>query len=178
MARKALSKKLRFEIFKRDGFVCQYCGAHPPSAVLHVDHIDPVKLGGTNHPDNLITACQACNQGKAATPLDAVPQSLADRAADVAEKEAQVAGYARVMETRRERIEGDTWDVAEMLSPGAREGYSRKRFASIKMFVERLGYHGALDAAEITSAKFFSGQQAFKYFCGVCWSKIREQNDG
>ena len=27
---RSLSKKARFEIFKRDGFVCQYCGAHPP----------------------------------------------------------------------------------------------------------------------------------------------------
>lgn len=27
MTRKAMSKKLRFEVFKRDGFCCQYCGA-------------------------------------------------------------------------------------------------------------------------------------------------------
>lgn len=28
--RKGIGKKLRFTIFKRDGFVCQYCGAKPP----------------------------------------------------------------------------------------------------------------------------------------------------
>lgn len=28
MARKSISKKLRFDVFKRDGFKCQYCGAH------------------------------------------------------------------------------------------------------------------------------------------------------
>ena len=31
--RKPISKKTRFEIFKRDGFSCRYCGAHPPEAV-------------------------------------------------------------------------------------------------------------------------------------------------
>lgn len=36
--RKSLSKKTRFEVFKRDSFECQYCGAHPPSTILHVDH--------------------------------------------------------------------------------------------------------------------------------------------
>ncbi len=37
MARKkaGISKRLRFEVFKRDGFVCQYCGNHPPAVVLH-----------------------------------------------------------------------------------------------------------------------------------------------
>ena len=37
--REQLSAKLRFEVFKRDSFVCQYCGSHPPQVVLHVDHI-------------------------------------------------------------------------------------------------------------------------------------------
>lgn len=37
--RRNVSKRTRFEIFKRDGFACQYCGAHPPSVLLHVDHI-------------------------------------------------------------------------------------------------------------------------------------------
>ncbi len=32
--RKPLSKKMRFDVFKRDGFQCQYCGAMPPNIVL------------------------------------------------------------------------------------------------------------------------------------------------
>jgi 5-methylcytosine-specific restriction endonuclease McrA len=30
VTRKALSKKLRFEVFKRDNFTCQYCGRAAP----------------------------------------------------------------------------------------------------------------------------------------------------
>lgn len=70
--RKATSKRLRFEVFKRDAFTCQYCGAQPPEIVLVCDHIDPVKLGGLTTIDNLVTSCEACNQGKAANPLGAI----------------------------------------------------------------------------------------------------------
>lgn len=69
MARKSTGKRLRFEVFKRDLFTCQYCGARPPDVVLVVDHIDPVSLGGETAIDNLITACEACNGGKADIPL-------------------------------------------------------------------------------------------------------------
>ncbi|MBA3645331.1 MAG: HNH endonuclease [Gemmatimonadaceae bacterium] len=37
-----------------------------------VDHIIPVKEGGTGDDDNLIAACQPCNQGKAAKRLESV----------------------------------------------------------------------------------------------------------
>jgi hypothetical protein len=65
-----LSKKLRFEIFKRDSFTCQYCGRRPPEIVLEVDHINPRANGGDDDILNLITACFACNRGKAATRLE------------------------------------------------------------------------------------------------------------
>ncbi|WP_312800423.1 HNH endonuclease [Pseudomonas sp.] len=62
--RKTLSKAVRFEVFKRDSFTCQYCGAKSPDVVLHVDHINPVSKGGDNEVINLITSCESCNLGK------------------------------------------------------------------------------------------------------------------
>jgi 5-methylcytosine-specific restriction endonuclease McrA len=56
--------QLRFEILKRDGFRCQYCGAAAPHALLEVDHVVPVSAGGTNDPVNLRTCCSRCNRGK------------------------------------------------------------------------------------------------------------------
>lgn len=64
MRRKPLSKKLRFEVFKRDSFKCQYCGESAPDVVLHIDHIQPVVSGGDNSITNLITSCLCCNLGK------------------------------------------------------------------------------------------------------------------
>jgi HNH endonuclease len=68
--RKAISKTLRFEVFKRDSFKCQYCGAEAPNVLLHIDHIKPVAEGGTNELTNLITSCMPCNLGKRDVPLD------------------------------------------------------------------------------------------------------------
>lgn len=76
--RKALGKSLRFEVFKRDAFTCQYCGQKPPDVVLQVDHINPVALGGDNDISNLVTSCEACNQGKKAKRLDITPRPDAD----------------------------------------------------------------------------------------------------
>lgn len=60
----AISKRLRFEVFKRDSFACQYCGAQAPAVLLHVDHIQPRSKDGTSDLTNLITACESCNLGK------------------------------------------------------------------------------------------------------------------
>lgn len=67
--RQPISKKMRFEVFKRDSFTCQYCGQKAPDVILHIDHIKPVKLGGTNKIINLITSCVNCNLGKKANEL-------------------------------------------------------------------------------------------------------------
>lgn len=59
-----VSKKARFEVFKRDSFKCQYCGRSAPEIVLELDHIKPVAKGGSNEIMNLVTSCFDCNRGK------------------------------------------------------------------------------------------------------------------
>src|SRR5574341_1207799 len=62
-----LTKK---EIFRRDKYVCQYCGERP--AVLTIDHIVPRHRGGAHSWENLVTACPACNRRKGGrTPVEA-----------------------------------------------------------------------------------------------------------
>lgn len=71
MKRSGLSKKIRFEVFKRDSFTCQYCGRSAPDIILNVDHIQPVSKGGDEEDiTNLITSCFDCNSGKGARELD------------------------------------------------------------------------------------------------------------
>lgn len=173
--RKSLTKGVRFEVFKRDRFTCLYCGAHPPQVKLHVDHVIAVANGGSNDIDNLATSCDSCNLGKSDKSLNQVPMSLVEKAADVAEREEQLSGYAKVMEAKRDRIEDEMWRVANVLEPGcSKKGYDKADLKSISKFIEKLGVYEVLDAAEIASAKFYPSAKQFKYFCGVCWSKIRE----
>jgi len=69
--RVGLSKKLRYEVFKKDNFKCVYCGAKPSDegVILEVDHVLPVFEGGTNDIENLVTSCKKCNRGKGKTKL-------------------------------------------------------------------------------------------------------------
>lgn len=62
--RKAIPKAVRFEVFKRDKFTCQYCGAKAPDVVLVLDHLHPHAKGGDDTVINLITSCEPCNNGK------------------------------------------------------------------------------------------------------------------
>lgn len=61
-----VSKRIRFLVFRRDGYRCTYCGRRAPEVELHVDHYRAVATGGTDDIDNLRTACADCNLGKAA----------------------------------------------------------------------------------------------------------------
>lgn len=51
----------RDNIFKRDGYTCQYCGV---TTNLTLDHVTPKARGGKTSWDNLITACKQCNSKK------------------------------------------------------------------------------------------------------------------
>jgi hypothetical protein len=174
--RKPVSKKLRFEVFKRDGFACQYCGAHPPDVLLEIDHIISVKDGGGNDEGNLFASCFDCNRGKGARPLSSAPKSLAEKGEEIREREVQLLGYREIMQLRADRIEADMWRVADALVKDAStNGMNRDWLRGIKTFNDRLPLHDVLEAVETAYAKKpFSNARRFKYFCGICWKKIRE----
>ena len=58
------------EIFRRDGYRCQYCGR--PSVHLTLDHVLPKRYGGQYEWENLVSACPPCNREKGGrTPQEA-----------------------------------------------------------------------------------------------------------
>lgn len=59
--KRGIPQKLRWDVFKRDGFKCLKCGTHID---LHCDHIYPESLGGKLHISNLQTLCAKCNKSK------------------------------------------------------------------------------------------------------------------
>lgn len=59
-----LNGTTRLRVYERDGGVCTYCGVAVAPDEFHVDHSVSRKNGGTNHPNNLRTACAPCNLSK------------------------------------------------------------------------------------------------------------------
>lgn len=101
----AVSTRTRFEVFKRDGFTCRYCGRTSPEVVLEIDHIMPVCEGGGDDPINLTTSCWECNRGKSGIPLTEVMtgEDPHDRAIMLLERKRQLAEYNAVLREEREQ---------------------------------------------------------------------------
>jgi hypothetical protein len=95
--RKPLSKKIRFEVFKRDSFCCQYCGESAPKVILHIDHVIPVCEGGSDEIMNLVTSCIDCNQGKSGRKIsdDSALVKMKRQADAIQERSAQISMMAQ-----------------------------------------------------------------------------------
>jgi hypothetical protein len=111
----AVSLKLRFEVFQRDNFTCQYCGKKTPEVILEIEHIIPVSKGGTDEPDNLTTSCFECNRGKGANLLDTIlkDKNVHHETVLLAEKEFQLAEYNHLKNKIRER---ENKEITELIN--------------------------------------------------------------
>jgi hypothetical protein len=174
--RKSLSRAARFKVFNRDGFTCQYCGQQPPRVVLEVDHIVPVSGGGSNHVENLTTACFDCNRGKAARGLEApAPMAAEEKLEMIRERELQIKELKRVMNKVQTRVSSEIKSINLI--------YENKFFAyhlsqafldgSVRMFLERLPFHEVEEAMRLACLRIVDPAKAPKYFCGICWNKIK-----
>lgn len=56
-----IKRKIKEQVFNRDGGICKKCGSKEN---LTIDHIKPISEGGTGHFDNLQTLCASCNRKK------------------------------------------------------------------------------------------------------------------
>jgi 5-methylcytosine-specific restriction endonuclease McrA len=59
----------RNNVFRRDNFICQYCGKESD---LSLDHLVPRSKGGKSNWRNLVTACKTCNSLKG----DETPEAI------------------------------------------------------------------------------------------------------
>lgn len=172
----AISKKIRFEVFKRDGFQCAYCGKTPPQVTLEVDHIDPKSKGGKDDINNLITACFDCNRGKRNIPLNKVPAKLAENLEVLQEQEDQIKAYRQFVKKIERRVKRDVDEVNEiyMLAYPGWQFSDRFKNTSLKLFLHQLPKDQIIWSLEAAISKFPNNKdRVINYFCGICWHKIR-----
>ncbi|CAB4165011.1 HNHc domain containing protein [uncultured Caudovirales phage] len=155
--RKAISQKVRFEVFKRDKFTCQYCGQKAPDVILHCDHIRPVAGGGKNDILNLITACLGCNQGKGAKVLSD-GSSVERQREQIATLEERRQQIAMMLEWRDSLAQQN---VALLDACAARWSQIIKNYglseigrAQMAGMIKKRGFSAVLDAIDAVGARF------------------------
>lgn len=170
-------KKLdRFEVFKRDGFTCQYCGGHPPDKTLEVDHIVPVCKGGTDDIHNLITSCFDCNRGKGKNELGVAPIPLSIHTNSIKERERQYQEYRKILTKIDQRVNDEINQVEAIFVHKTDSIFSDTFRISVKKFISALPLEEVKDAMRIALAKEMDPNNTARYFCGICWNKIRESD--
>lgn len=182
--RKAITKKIRFEVFKRDSFKCQYCGRSAPDVLLRVDHIHPVAKGGDNEIINLITACFDCNSGKSDVLID-------DKAAIVRQREQLEAlndrrsqlemllnwrDELRKIDERGIEAASDEW---RKVTPGYHLSESGRDH--VAKLIKKYGLPAVLDAMDAAHEKYIeiidgkatleSADLAYAKLGGICYMK-------
>lgn len=190
--RKSLTKKTRFEVFKRDKFTCQYCGKSTPSVILEIDHIIPVSKGGDDSDENLITSCFECNRGKSDGLLSSI---LKDKDIHVetimlAEKELQLSEYNFIKEKIKEREDREI-DIIKnrFIKQFDYPSYAEESFnkflsivrKSLKYFsyidiLEYVDY--AIERTETDTRGEYHNAAAAKYLMGILRNKIKNIEDG
>jgi hypothetical protein len=178
----AVSKRLRYEILRRDNHTCRYCGSSAPDVPLRVDHVTPVALGGSDKPENLATSCEPCNSGKSSATVDsAVVADVDATALRWADAMQQAAENLRQQETPKDEYR-DTF-LAEWNRWGTGEGESRKAMelpGDWKPSLERFRVAGlpAWVWADIVDTAMGYDKvlpaNKFKYCCGIAWNKVTE----
>lgn len=176
----AISKRLRFEVLRRDGFKCRYCGTTAAENELRVDHVTPVALGGTDDPANLVAACNPCNTGKSSSSPDAPivagaedtallwAQAMKQAAAKAADDHKTRTTYRATFETAWNSwtYEGDGGRKTFELPADWRQSIESFRVAGLPDFL--LGE--IVDAA--MTAQYV--KKRFNYFAGIAWKRITE----
>jgi hypothetical protein len=174
------SKRLRYEVLRRDGFRCRYCGATPAEAELHIDHVVPEALGGATEAANLATACEPCNSGKSSMPPDApiVDEVARDALRWARAMQVAAAGQRADREIRDLHRAGflEEWSL---YSTAAASWLPAEWPTSIDAFVR-----AGLDEGDMAEAigvamskKHIRPTGLFKYFCGVCWTMIKKRRE-
>lgn len=181
--RKAISKRLRYEVLKRDGHRCRYCGATAEDEKLTVDHVIPVALGGATDPTNLVTACSPCNNGKTSTNPDDALVADVDEAAQAMAECLRLANLERIqrrdeMRAFVRRFHEDIWGKWKLNATGKHLPLPGGWDASIERFLSLgLDLYDLDRATSIAMGSKATGEGVFAYMCGVCWNEIREMQD-
>lgn len=154
--RKTITKKLRFEIFKRDNFTCQYCGRMAPDVILEIEHINPVSKGGDNNILNLVTSCQDCNSGKSDRLLsdNQVIKQQQTQLKELNERREQLKLLVQ-WKKELENLENEQVEIVEnILEEATGHGFSDYGKRQIKKDIKKFGINEIIECTKISISQY------------------------
>jgi hypothetical protein len=174
----AVSKRLRYEILRRDSNTCRYCGQSAPDVTLTVDHVVPTALGGSDDPSNLVAACKDCNAGKSASAPDA---------AIVADVDQRAVRWAQAMNVVLEQRAAEHAADRKRIAKFDRKwrsyvicGGEYQRDVNWKNSITRFLAGGLDDQFIADAVDTAMGRtripvaDVWRYFCGICWRELED----
>lgn len=169
----SISKRLRFEILRRDNHTCQYCGSRGEDSPLTVDHVTPEALGGSDDPDNLVAACLDCNLGKASVPPDA---PLVENVS------AKALRWSAALKAASETMAQQTDGRAEIYKAFEEQWYQGNLPNDWTSTIDRFLNAGlpttiVMEMCRVAQNKRGAMGYRWAYFCGCCWNRVRELQD-
>ena len=178
--RKALPKKVRFEVFKRDSFTCQYCGRTAPNVILEVDHIVPVAEGGTNEVVNLITSCRDCNRGKGARLLSST-ETIDKQKKHLDELNELREQTEMMLEWKKELLELESRQADEidnLFITLTGHDLSITGMQKIRKMLHEFGFAQVYESTETAIHQYFNGsiesiELAFRKIGGICYNRSK-----
>jgi hypothetical protein len=155
--RKSISKRIRFEVLKRDKFTCQYCGKKAPDVILEVDHVEPKSKGGYDGILNFITSCYECNRGKGDIQLDdqSALQKQRKQMEEVQERREQIALMFKWQESLRNLDKDILTQVVECIDNKiGNYSLNENGKRTIEKLINKFNLGDILEAIELSSKKY------------------------
>ena len=182
--RQQLSKKLRFEVFKRDNFTCQYCGRMAPDVVLEIDHINPVKNGGDNNIMNLITSCFECNRGKGKRKLTEQEElkKQQEQLKLLNEKRKQLQLMID-WKKELEKFDNEQIDEIEKLFEITNTTFTNQGKENIKRMIKKYGFEEVYESAKLSISQYYNKDdedsvfKTFNYISRICNNRIKQREN-
>lgn len=176
--RRAIAKSVRFEVFKRDKFTCQYCGESAPNVILEIDHITPVSKGGTNDIMNLITSCRDCNRGKRDRKLDDGTAVMVQKKQldTIQERREQLEMMLQWRQSLEEELDVETAAIEVYFKDNTKWGFNDDVRHKTRKLIKRFGFNDVYTATEIAIDNYYDGTvngwyDAFDKIGGICYNR-------
>jgi len=191
--RKSISKKTRFEVFKRDSFTCQYCGRSAPDVLLQIDHIEPYSKTEDNDILNLVTSCSDCNLGKGAKSLqdDTVIKKKKQQLNELQERREQLEMMMAWHRSLLDLEEQAVTELSDFWSELTEYNLNEYGLKNIKRWVKRFGLQEVIEVMKISTSQYLkyeyteenptsptheSVEKSFNYIPKICASRRKTKD--